>query len=100
MTDTVAPSAAPAYAVKVWMDDFNIYAEVPSLNSPAVMAFAISEGGLSKCLAVLGAKRLAEASGQQYLRPQYLSREMIKSGVTQVDVNKAAEVLRQMGLIK
>ena len=39
MTATLAPTAAPAYAVLMWMDDRNIYAELPSPNGPVVISF-------------------------------------------------------------
>lgn len=100
MTATVAPSAAPDYAVKVWMDDSNIYAELPSLNQPCVMAFPISEGGLSKCLATLGAKRIAECAGQQYLRPPMIAKKLMADGITQRELDAAAVVLRELGIIK
>ena len=34
MTATLAPTAAPAYAVLMWMDDRNIYAELPIAKRP------------------------------------------------------------------
>jgi hypothetical protein len=100
MTATVAPSAAPSHAVKVWSDDLNIYAEVPSLNQPCVMAFPICEAGLSRVLTVLGAQRLKEGSGEPYLRPPVIAAKLMKDGITQKDLDAAAQVLRDMGIIK
>ena len=100
MNATVAPSAAPAYAVKVWSDDRNVYAEVPSLNQPCVMAFAISESGLSRILTVLGAAHRSEAAGEPYLRPAVVAAALMKDGITQKHLDAAAAALRELGVIK
>jgi len=100
MSAKVLPTAAPSYAVKVWADDINVYAEVPSLNSPCVIAFRLSEGGLAQALALLGAKHTAEGGGQPYLRPAVIAKRLIKDGITQPDLDAARAALIEMGIIK
>lgn len=100
MTATIAPSAAPPYAVKVWMDDNSIYAEVPSLNAPCVISAPITEGGLSKILAVLGAKHQSEAAGIAYERPAVVAKAMQKEGLTQKDLELARASLKSLGILK
>lgn len=94
------PSAAPPYAVKVWCDDRNVYAEVPSINHPCVVAFPISQGGLSKCLEVLGARHSVEGAGLPYIRPVHVAKTLLKEGLTQRDLDLAAVALRQSRILK
>lgn len=96
----VVPTAAPPWAVKVWADDNSIYAEVPSINAPCVIAAPITEGGLSKILAVLGAKHQSEAAGIAYERPAYVAKNLQKEGLTQKDLDLARASLKGLGLIK
>lgn len=100
MTATVVDTAAPSYAVKVWADHRNIYAEVPSLNQPCVLAFRLSEGGLSQVLSLLGARLRDEGGGQPYLRPPVISKNMIKEGVTTLDLDSARMALIALGILK
>ncbi len=100
MSGEVLPTAAPSYAVKVWADDVNVYAEVPSLNAPCVIAFRLSEGGLSKAIALLGARHSAEGGGQPYLRPAVIAKQLIKDGITQPDLDAARVALLELGILK
>jgi hypothetical protein len=96
----VLPTAAPAYAVKVWADDLNIYAEVPSINQPCVVAFPYSESGLSRALAMLGAKHTVEGAGELYQRPPVLDKKMQKEGLDQRDLDAARACLKSLGILK
>src|SRR5216684_8886272 len=100
MTAEILPTAAPSYAVKVWADHINVYAEVPSLNQPCVLAFPLSEGGLSKILALLGARLRDEAGGQPYLRPAVIAKKLIADGITQRELDSARTALIELGIIK
>lgn len=97
---TLADSAAPPNAVKCWMDDNSVYAELPSINGPCVVRFPITEGGLAKCLALLGAKRTADHSGPVYTSKPALNKNLMAAGVTQKDMDLAESTLRRIGLIK
>ena len=94
------PTAAPPWSIRVWADDINIYAEVPSINSPCVIAAPISEGGLSKILAILGAKHQTESAGIAYERPAYVAKSLSKEGLTQRDLDLARASLKSLGGIK
>jgi hypothetical protein len=100
MTASIAQSAAPSWAVKVWADDLCVYAEVPSLNAPCVVSAAFSEGGLSKILAILSAKHQQEAAGEQYLPPRAVAKRLMKEGITQRDMDAASKVLEQLNFLK
>lgn len=100
MTATVAPSAAPPWAIKVWADDINVYGEVPSVNGPCVVAYRKSTGGLEQCLATLGAMHSAEGGGAPYLRPVHIAKRLIAEGITQPDLDAAREALQEMGILK
>jgi len=100
MSAEVLPSAAPPYAIKVWADAVNVYAEVPSLNQPCVLAFRLSTGGLSQILDLLGAKHRQEGAGEPYLRPAYVAKTLMREGLTQRDLDKAREALKNLGIIK
>lgn len=100
MTASVAPSAAPPHAVKVWADHMNIYAEIPSLHQPCVLAFPLSSGGLSKVLSILGAKHQEDTAGVPYLRSAVIAKALIKDGITQNELSAAREVLLTLGMIK
>lgn len=56
MTASLARSAAPPNALRVWVDDRAVYTEIPGKppnGLPHVMSFTLSEGGLSKALNIL-----------------------------------------------
>lgn len=95
-------SAAPPYAIRMWADERNVYAELPSINGPYVAEFARSEGGLSQALHALGAMRPTEHAGQPYLRPEHLnmpSKKLAAAGVTKNDLESARDVLKKLGVI-
>lgn len=100
MTASVAKSAAPPYAIKVWADALNIYAEIPSINSPYVATFRLSEGGLNSILNLLGAKHSTEGAGMVYtIPPQNLSKIVDKDGSSELQRANARDVLRRRGIL-
>lgn len=100
MTASVAKSAAPPYAVKVWADERNLYAEIPSINAPYVATFALNEGGLSKALALLGAKHSTEGAGMVYtIPPTNLSKVVDKDGSSEAQRANARDILRRRGIL-
>ncbi len=98
--DHTTESAAPPYAIKCWMDDNNVYAEIPSINSPCVLKFPIQEGGLAKCLAILGARHSVEGHGEPYIHRPALNKKLMAAGVTMKDMANAEAVLRKAGVLK
>lgn len=95
---TKAASAAPAYAVMMWADEMNIYAQLPSVNGPYVAIFPRSEGGLSQALQSLGAMHI-EHHGEVYIRQDLPNRELQQKGLTQNDREAARDVLKKLGVI-
>jgi hypothetical protein len=100
MSAEILPTAAPLWAVKVWADDRSVFAEIPSVNGPCVVAYPRSEGGLSNCLRTLGAYHTAEASGQPYLRPAVIAKKLMADGITQADLDAARAALLEAGILK
>jgi len=101
MTDTVCKTAAPSYAIRIWADERSIFAELPSINGPYVAEFPRSEGGLSQALHTLGAMHAKESHGVPYLRPiaNMPSKKLLAEGVTPVDLKKAQDVLKKLGVL-
>jgi hypothetical protein len=60
MNAKLAPSAAPANAIRIWADSTRIYAELPGAV-PCILAFTRDGAGLSKVLNLIYAR---ESSGQ------------------------------------
>lgn len=98
MSATVCKTAAPPHAILLWADERSIYAQLPSQNGPYVAVFPRSEGGLSSALHTLGAMH-AEHSGQPYLRPQCLPRDLLAKGLTLSALEQARDLLKKRGVI-
>lgn len=98
----VCRTAAPPYAIRIWADERNVYAELPSVNGPYVAMFIRSEGGLSQALHILGAMHQKETAGAPYLRPEapvMPSKRLQQSNVTKQDLDSARNVLKKLGVI-
>lgn len=99
MSASVAKSAAPSYAVLMWADERNVYAQLPSVNGPYVAAFPFTEGGLSAALHHMGAMHV-EHSGVPFMRMALPpSKELIAKGLTQNDRDAARDALKKLGVI-
>ncbi len=98
-TDSAAPSAAPAHAIRAWADSRNLYFELPSQNGPAVIAFPRSTEGLSRALAILSARHEVEGHGEVYYRPQLASSIPDKNGITESQRQSARDILKRMKII-
>ena len=62
MSAVLIRSFAPPQALKLWLDDRNIYAEIPlspgyNSNVPCIIAYPITEAGLNKALNLLRQRR-------------------------------------------
>jgi len=98
MSAEAAGTAAPSYAVLMWADERNIYAQIPGGNGPYVAAFSRSEGGLSQALHTLGAMHKDHAEAP-YLRPALPPAKLLKDGLNQNDLERARDVLKKLGVI-
>lgn len=83
-----APSAAPANALRCWADHRSIYVELPSPKGPTILAFTLSEGGLSKALALIAGTRYDFGGTASMTAPSTLRQAMAQS------------ILRQRGIIR
>ena len=66
MSAQAAPSGRPSWAVVVWLDDQNVYVELPCKDTaPYIMKFPLSENGLSQALHLMkdARKKPAKANG-------------------------------------
>ncbi len=98
MTATLAPSAAPAHALRCWVDNHSLYFELSGVNGPYVMSFQRFE--LSKALAILYTKFETETHGEAYIRPPVVAKALMKDGIDQRDLDAAAKALRELGMLK
>jgi len=104
-TDTLAASAAPPNALRMWTDGVRIYVELPGSpgNDPYIVAYLYSEGGLSKALNLLGQRR----ADYDYLgtipasyRKRWSGRGSAAPVGTDAQSASAEAYLRQKGIIK
>ena len=98
MPATFAPSAAPANALLIWTDGRSIYVVLPTRNGvpPCIITYRLSEGGLSKALALLG-KHADVAGSPQVSVPVRRAKDYVGS-VAQHAL--AESILRKKGIIK
>lgn len=95
MTDTVATTGAPAWAVVCWADDNNIYIELRGVHGPYITKYPLSESGLSKALFLMKDchKKMASPIYQvQGVNPAYKP----KGDFSEVQREKAREILRRL----
>jgi len=98
MPATFAPSAAPANALLIWTDGRSIFVELPSRENvpPCIITYRLSEGGLSKALALLG-KHADVAGTPQVSVPVRRAKDYVGT----VGQHALAEsILRKRGIIK
>lgn len=97
MSAEVAQSAAPIYAIKVWADGLDLFAEIP--GSPAyVMRLPLTEAGLHKALNLLR-KRHVEAKGGRYKVPERMIKGKQGPLPTESQREQALAMLKRMGLV-
>ena len=96
------PSARPAWAVTAWVDDNNIYVEIPVTNGPPyVTKYAFSDAGLSKALGQMRDIYRAQApTGGSYnltRHPILVAKDQVKSkNFTDDQRASARDVLKKM----
>ena len=98
MPATFAPTAAPANALLIWTDGRSIYVELPTRDGvpPCIISYRLSEGGLSKALALL--KQHADTAGTPQIS---VSARRAKDYVGSIAQHALAEsILRKRGVIK
>lgn len=96
MSATLAPSIAPPHAIRVWVDGFELFAEIPG-NPPYIMRLSLSDSGLHKALNLLRTRHTDTRTGR-YRVPERL---IGGKAPPATDAQRAAarNVLRKMGLV-
>lgn len=97
MTAKSASSAAPVYAVKIWADGLDLFAEIPG-SPPYVMRLSLTESGLSKALNLLR-KRHAEAKAGRYKVPERMISGKRGPKPTESQRDQALAILKSMGVV-
>jgi len=98
MSATFSPSAAPPNALLMWTDGRSVYVELktkPNLP-PCILAFRLSEAGLSKALALLG--KHADVAGTPTLSVPVRRAKDYVGSIAQHAM--AESILRKKGIIK
>lgn len=98
MSATFSPTAAPANALLMWTDGRSIYVELPTRENvpPCIITYRLSEGGLSKALALLG-KHADIAGTPQVSVPVRRAKDYVG---TVAQHAMAESILRKKGIIK
>lgn len=99
MNAKIADTAAPSYALRVWVDGLNIYFEVNGVNGPCVLAYPRNSIGLTKALAILFGQFELEGHGEPYSRPQLPSSIPDKNGITDRQRQDARDILKRLKII-
>lgn len=94
-----ATNFRPPWAISLWSDITHIYCEIPAKSGPSlVMSFAKTEGGLTKCINLMGAQcAAARAEGKVFEMPVI---HMPKATpVTETQRSLVRDILRKQGII-
>lgn len=97
MTDEVASTGRPAYAHYMWCDENSIYIEMDGQHGPCIIAFALSEAGLSKALHLMRDNR-KKAASPVYIRPGVVVGYKPKGDYTEAQRERTREILKKMGI--
>lgn len=95
-SDSLAPSAAPLHALRVWVDPRNLYFELQGLAGPVVIAYPRTTAGFATAIATLYA--IPEA-GEPYTRQQLPSSVPDKNGITDAQRQDARDILKRLKII-
>lgn len=103
MSASESLTAAPPWAVTAWVDDVNVYIELPTVNgAPFVTKFALTEGGLSKALHYMRAEHNKhQPQGGYYIVPDHTLKpskgiEKVKASERTRESTRA--ILKRLGL--
>lgn len=94
---STASSAAPPYAVLVWSDGLDLFAEIPG-SPPYVMRLSLTDGGLHKALNLLKVRH-EQARAGRYKPPAVSVTRKGKHVASPSQQQAALDVLRKMGFL-
>jgi hypothetical protein len=97
MTDSVAKTAAPPHAIRVWSNGLVLFAEIPG-DPPYVMNLALTEAGLTKCLSLLRERAKDYPRASSAVSERVITRA---SNVQCTDSQRksALEILKRVGML-
>ncbi len=95
---TMAKSASPPNAVRMWTDGLVIYTEIPG-TPPYIAKFSLTEGGLSKALDLLRTKAKFNPNGHPAPKTREPTRVEKRPEVTDEQRATAVAVLRKLGMV-
>jgi len=96
MSDTFATEAKPPYAVFAWMDDFNIFVEIPVKDqAPFIAKYRNDAQGFEQALRAMREYHRAVEAPPKYTPP---IRPVKPLGARTTTQAKAADILRRMGI--
>lgn len=95
MTDSIAATARPAWAVTAWATDNDIFIELSGVHGPHISKFPLSEAGLSKALNLMRSCHKKMAS-PLYQAPGVNPAYKPKGDFNEQQRERAREVLRRL----
>lgn len=95
MTDTIAPTGQPAWAVTAWADDNAIYIELRGQHGPCILRYPFSEAGLSKALHLMSSQH-KKMDSPLYQAPGVNPAYKPKGDFNEQQRERAREVLRRL----
>ena len=96
---------SPPHAVTCWVDDRNVYVELPTKGQPYIQRFPITEAGFHKALSAL--KDIHDKIGRRYvlytetdIKQAYRTKSKPKqTQFTDAQIQQAMEILKARGKI-
>lgn len=105
MSATALKSGRPPWAVTAWVDDVNVYVELPTKEGPPYIAsYPQTENGLGKALNVMremhsAAKSIAGGKGGTYVfKPDHPMVKRKGPQVTEAERSAVAALLKKAGI--
>jgi len=103
MSGVPLSTAKPPYAVVAWVDDYNVFVELPSVEGPPyILSYQLSEGGLAQALKVM--RTAYEAVKPKPSRGKFSPTAPVREPTVIKDFSKTQravvrEILKKQGLI-
>jgi hypothetical protein len=99
-TDTYAPTARPHYAVSAWLDDHNVFVEIPVRDQPPFIAkYRNDPEGFAQALRAMREYHRAQEAPPKYTPPARPSTTLPPSAYPDTTRAKAHAILTKLGLL-
>lgn len=98
MTATFAPTAKPRWAVTAWVDDNNVFVEIPIKDqAPFIAKYSLTAAGLNEALGRMRDYHTEKSGPPVYVVPPRIA--STPSKYPDATREKAKEVLRKLGIV-